>query len=479
MLRRKAYDILAEWKGRVHKPLLVKGQRQVGKRFIIEAFAKENYAHFVNIDLRSDVDARAVFSGNLDVDSMIMGLEVLHPDAVFEPGSTLILFDEIQDCPLAYSSLKYFALDGRYDFIASGSLLGVALNRTGEEGQTDATASVPAGFTEHVTMHSLDFEEFLWAKGIRSEHIEALRACIRERRTVPDALHSAFTSYFKEYMIVGGMPEAVQNYVDTRRIDGVIGIQDNLLNDIVADINRYNTSVDAVKTLECFHSIPRQLAESNKKFMYSRVDGEGSRNSAQRYSDNLLWIKNAGYGNFCYKVSSVEIPLSAHEENDKFRIYLSDTGLLVGMYGQSVRKAVAMGNNRVNLGAIMENVVAECMVKCGIEPRYYSKNKDDNRMELDFVAEIGDDLSVIEVKSGKSREAPSLSKVASVFDVDRRLMFEDTNIRVSDDGVEHYPLYAAAFMDSMGEFRRIDELLWTEPVGEGDGTDAQRHATTS
>ncbi|WP_400249835.1 ATP-binding protein [Methanomethylophilus alvi] len=472
MLRRKAYDALMEWKGRPHKPLLVKGQRQVGKTFIIEAFAKKNYAYFVNIDFRSDKDARKVFSGNLDVDSMIRGLEILYPDAVFEPGSTLILFDEIQDCPQAYSSLKYFALDGRYDVIGSGSLLGVALNRAEKEERMDDIPSVPVGFTEHLTMYSLDFEEFLWAKGIKKEHIDGLRTCIRERRSVPDAIHSAFSSYFREYMIVGGMPEVVQDYMDTKKLGGAINIQNRLLDDIVADINKYNTPINAAKTRECFDSIPGQLAESNKKFMYSRVDGGESRNSAQRYSENLLWIKNAGYGNFCYRVSSVETPLSAREESGHFKIYLSDTGLLIGMYGQSVRKAVAMGDSRVNLGAVAENVVAECMVKCGIEPRYYSKNKGENRMELDFVAEIGDDLSVIEVKSGKSREAPSLSKVPSIFKVDRRIMFEDTNIRISDDGVEHYPLYAAAFMDSMGDTRDIDDLLWTEPVDRDVNADA-------
>ncbi len=468
MLRRKAYDVLVEWKGRVHKPLLVKGQRQVGKSFIIEAFARDHYPHSVIVDFREDVRARAVFAGNLDVDSIIRGLEILHPDAIFEPGSTIILFDEIQDCPLAYSSLKYFALDGRYDVIASGSLLGVTLNKTNnkeEDGDgIEVDPSVPVGYTEHLTMYSLDFEEFLWAKGMKDEYISMLRESIHDHVPLSEVMHSAFTSYFREYMVVGGMPEVVQNYVDTKRFSGAIHIQERLLNDAIADINKYNTSINAVKTLECFNSIPKQLAQSNKKFMYSRVDGGGSRKSAQKYSENLLWIKDAGYGNFCYKVRSVEVPLTAREDSENFKVYFSDTGLLISKYGRTVREAVAMGDSRVNLGAIAENIVAECMVKCGIVPRYYMKNQGDNRMELDFVAEIGDDLVVIEVKSGKDREAPSLSKVSSVFKVDRRMMFEDTNIRVSDDGVEHYPLYAAAFMDSMGDSMDLDDILWTEPL---------------
>ena len=467
MLKRKAYDVLVEWKSRAHKPLLVKGQRQVGKSFIIEAFARENYPHFVVIDFRKHVKAKAVFSGNLDVDSIIRGLEILHPDSIFEPGSTLILFDEIQDCLLAYSSLKYFALDGRYDVIASGSLLGVTLNKskTEKEGnEMEASPSVPVGYTEYLTMYSLDFEEFLWAKGIKDEHIAMLRKSIHDRVPLSDAIHSVIDSYFREYMIVGGMPEVVQSFVDTKRFNGVIEIQKRLLDGAITDINKYNTPLNASKTKECFDSIPNQLSESNKKFMYSRVNGGGSRQSSEKYSENLLWIKNAGYGNFCYKVSSIEHSLIAREDHNHFKIYFSDTGLLMSMYRDDVREAVAMGDSHINLGAIAENVVAECMVKCGITPRYYNKNKGDNRMELDFVAEIGRDLIVIEVKSGKHREAPSLSKVPSVFKVDRRVMFEDTNIRTSDDGVEHYPLYAAAFMDSMSDPIDLDNLIWTEPL---------------
>ena len=468
MLKRKAYNALVEWKGRAHKPLLVKGQRQVGKTFIIEAFAKEYYPHFVIVDFRENVKAKAVFTENLDVDSIIRGLEILYPDAIFEPGSTLILFDEIQDCLLAYSSLKYFSLDGRYDVIASGSLLGITLNKSKkkeeEEDEMDASPSVPVGYTEHLTMYSLDFEEFLWAKGIKDEHIAMLRKSIHDRIPLSKAIHFAMESYFREFMIVGGMPEVVQNFVDTKRFNGAIGIQKRLLNDAIADINKYNTPINAAKTVECFNSIPNQLAESNKKFMYSRVDGGGSRKSSERYSENLLWIKNAGYGNFCYKVSSVELSLVAREDHSHFKVYFSDTGLLMSMYDDDVREAVALGDSRVNLGAIAENVVAECMVKCGITPRYYSKNSGDNRMELDFVGKIGRDLVVMEVKSGKDREAPSLSKVSSVFKVDRRMMFEDTNIRISDDGVEHYPLYAAAFMDSMGDSMDIDDIPWTEPI---------------
>ena len=454
MLRRKAYDLLTEWKGRAHKPLLVKGQMQVGKSYIVEEFARENYAHYVKVDFRRNAEARAVFSRGLGVDSIIGGLEVLYPDAVFEPGSTLIIFDGVQDCLLSYSSLKYFALDGRYDVIAVASLLEIAFRGNEEV----SCPSVPAGYTEYLTMHPLDFEEFLWAKGIGDDTIAMLRACIHDRVPIPEDMHLFFDSCFSEFMVVGGMPEAVMEYLDTGRLDRVVGIQERLWDDIGSDIRRYSTPYEAVKTMRCLASIPERLVQSDREFM------QGDPEKIWRYLENLAWIRDSGIGNFCYRISSREVSLFANEERGHFRIYFFDTGLLISRYGDPVRKMVVMGESCFYSGAIAENVVAECMVKCGITPRYYSKNSGDNRMELDFVGKIGRDLVVMEVKSGKDREAPSLSKVSSVFKVDRRMMFEDTNIRISDDGVEHYPLYAAAFMDSMGDSMDIDDIPWTEPI---------------
>ena len=215
---------------------------------------------------------------------------------------------------------------------------------------------------------------------------------------------------------------------------------------------------EAVKTMRCVNCIPERLAQSDKEFM------GGDSGKTWRYLENLAWIRDAGIGNFCYRVSPREVSLTVREERDHFRIYLFDTGLLISRYVDLVRNAVATGESCTYSGAIVENVVAECMVKCGITPRYFSKNKGNSKMELDFVAEIGRDLVVIEVKSGNGREAPSLSNVPSVFKVDRRVMFEDTNIRISEDGVEHYPLNAAVFMDSMSDPIDIDSLMWTEPL---------------
>ncbi len=445
MLRRKIYSRLQEWKGRKHKSLLISGQRQVGKTYAIRRFGSENYKNVVFIDFSKDAVLKRVFNGNLDVDTITGTLELYLPNAVFEPGSTLIVFDEIQECPRARTSMKYFTEDGRYDVIASGSLLGIDMhNTTADPGDDDAP--LPVGYEEQMVMYSLDFEEFLWANGVSESIISDVKRSIREKRPIPEPIDLKMNDLLMRYLILGGMPEVVQTYIDTGSYRSAFDVMDSIIKVAAADMNRYNTPINANKVGECFRSIPAQLAGSNKKFMYSRIDGTGSRQSAQKYSENLLWIKDAGYGNFSYRVRSIEVPLMAMEDRDQFKVYLSDTGLLVDMYGEAIRKAIFENDPSVNMGAIAENFVAECLMKAGIAPRYYNRNSKDDRLELDFVIESGSELAVIEVKSGTHRTAKSLMKVSKLFDIDRRMLFGDTTIYVSDDGVEHYPLYAAAFI---------------------------------
>lgn len=466
MLQRKIYDDLLEWKSRKHKCIILKGQRQIGKTYIIEKFGSDNYEHVVSIDFSKEPVFKRAFIGDLDVDSVVAALSLYNSGFVFVPGSTLIIFDEIQECPRARTALKFFSQDGRYDVIASGSLLGVDIRRMkSDDGEVSwDDAPLPVGYEEPMVMHSLDFEEYLWANGISKNVIADIRTHIREHKKIPEAIHFRFSDLFRDFMLTGGMPEAVQTYVDTKNYASAFKVVSSILETAIADINRYNDVVNANKTAECFRSIPSQLAGSNKKFMYSRINGDGSRKSAEKYSENLLWIKNAGYGNFCYRVESVEPSLSSREDKKQFKVYLSDTGMLVNMYGDSVRRAIFEHDTNVNMGAITENMIAECLMKNGIQPRYYNRNKDSGRMELDFVVELGGDLTVIEVKSGKSRAASSLDKVIDIFMIDRRIMFEDSNVSVSDDGIEHYPLYAAAFIDEMYtefEYTPHDEEFWS------------------
>ena len=447
MLRRKIYDWLIDWKNRDHKCLIVKGQRQTGKTYIIERFGLENYEHMISFDLSEDRTVRSAFDGDLDVDTIIRNLMLHHDPEDFVPGSTLIFLDEIQECPSARTALKFFTQDGRYDVIASGSLLGVNIPR--ENG--GAEPLVPTGYEEHYTLRSLDFEEFLWAMKIPQNIIDDVKASASARTPIDRAVLERFDALFREYMVVGGMPEAVMSFLESKNYATPDKVKQDILINLRNDINRYNRGIERDKTLECFLSIPSQLAQSNKKFMYSRIGGGGSRRAADMYRENLLWIGDAGVGNFCYALNSVEMPLRMHEDRSFFKVYMSDTGLLLSMCGGNVTRAVATGDDSINMGAIAENVVCECLVKSGSDIHYYRRNSGELMMELDFVIELGGELCVIEVKSGKHRDAPSLRKVGAHFDVDRRIVFERSNIHVDDEGIEHYPLFAAAFVESLAE----------------------------
>jgi len=454
MLERKAYAKLIDWKRNGTKPLLVCGQRQIGKTFIIEQFAKENYSGYVYADLSKDNEFRAVFEGhNLSIDSIMLSIRTVRSLGSEDLSDTLFFFDEIQDCDAAFSALKLFTLDGRYSVIASGSMLGIKIG--GKKGKDEKESKdqkklSPMGYVEPYVMRSLDFEEFLWSQGIPKDAISEVRRCIHRRETIPEAIFSRFSELFRRYMIVGGMPAAVEAFNSDRETYArAISVQKEILALVGQDINRYNTGIDIVKTMECFESIPRQLSKTNKRFHYSEVGKEKkSRKAADVYAENLLWIKNAGYGNFIYSLYQIALPLKGQSKTDVFKVYLSDTGLLTGMYGEGAVIALHSYDYSYNLGALTENAVAEALVKSGFEVYYYQNNNGKGRMEIDFTIEVASGSVAIEVKSGKERDAPSINKVDKHFTVGHRVKFENDNISIDEDGIIHMPLFAAAFMDS-------------------------------
>ncbi len=445
MIERKIYKSLLEWKNRKHKCLVVTGQRQVGKTFIIDSFAKAEYDHYIHINFEDSPEHKDIFNGDNTAEELIKKLVINFGEDSIVEGSTLLFLDEIQECERAYSALKQLTIYGKIDVIASGSLLGVRIPQDRE----GAEPLIPIGYQETLIMHPVDFEEFLWAMGMPKAAVEELRSCVREKKEIESVLYERASMLFKEYMIVGGMPEAVEAYVSTNDFRPAGKALNEVALACIRDINRYNEGDDRLKTADCFESIPDQLAESNKKFMYSRIKSDKPRRSSEIYMENLLWIKAAGYGVFCYGVDQPALPLRRYVRCDSFKVYMSDTGMLLGMYGDKAKKAIYNGDNSYRMGAVAENVVASEMAKAGLEPRYYSKNKGAGRMELDFVLEFWDGVAVIEVKSGKDRTAPSLQKVGSLFDIARRIMLEPGNIRVDEDGVEHYPLFACAFIKDM------------------------------
>ena len=454
MLKRKIYDTLMEWKGRKHKSLVISGQRQIGKTFIIREFAKQEYDNILELNFAENPNDKEIFIGSLSTDSIIQRISVSYLSIDIVPGRTLIFLDEIQDCQEAYSSLKYFTDDGRYDVIASGSLLGIKMPNLSDS-EDEPNVLLPMGYEECITMYALDFEEFLWAKGIKEDIINDVKKRIRDGKKIDDVILDRFNGYFREYMITGGMPDSVSAFIETGTFTSVNRVLRDLNQSCLKDINRYNTGIDVLKTTECYESIPDQLSESNKKFMYSRIKGEGSRKAADRYEKNILWIKGAGYGNFCYAVKDMAPPLKSKRYH--FKIYQSDTGMLINRYGENCLKAIYKNDMSYNIGAIAENAVAEGLMKSGYLPRFHSVSKGKNHMELDFVVETGDGLCAIEVKSGKDRNAPSLSKAMRTYKIDRTIMLSNENIYIDDNGVEHFPLFTACF------FREL-EPEWDGPA---------------
>ena len=451
-LKRKAYDRLVEWKGRAdHAPLLIRGQRQVGKTYLVREFSKKYPSH-AYVDLIRDAEMREAISRSADVDVIMTALLLKNPDFRPMPGDTLVLMDEIQGCPQVRACLESFASDGRYDIIAVESTVDVG-PRGKEAMQRMVMSSVPARY-EQMRIHGLDFEEFLRAKGYDDSVVSKVRECVRTRKAMDPVMLSSMNKAFREFMMVGGMPEAVSAFVGGASIQEVSGILERVLMRAYDEMFGLGRGTDMARARRCLESISRHLSETNKKFMYTRLDEKGSREGARRYGDALLWVEGSGLGNMCHSLRSITCPVSMAADPDQFKVYMSDTGMLIHMMddgGYRAMRSVFEQNDAFNEGAIMENVVAECLMKAGIQRNYYIHRKNPGRMELDFVMDLGSETAVIEVKSGKHRESPSLSKTIGDDRFQRRIMLERSNTSVDENGVEHYPLFAAAFVRDMAK----------------------------
>ena len=498
MMRRKAYDRLMEWKnGPGHKCLVVKGQRQVGKTFLIKRFAEENYRTVIYSDLSTDMDMRDALSKST-VDEIVNTIKLKRGILDIDIGTTVFVFDEIQSSARARSSLKLFSNDERgFNVIASGSLLGVtnpnkrkdrrkkkrdgekkekedgynitdekslveALER--EEEENESVSILPMGYEDHLTMYSMDFEEFLWALDVPQDSIDEVKSCIHKRRPLNDTLLKTMDRHFRDYMIVGGLPESVKAFVEGNGDYMAAGkaISD-ALELCLSDFDNYSEPIDPEKIRDCFFSIPVMLSESNKKFMFSKIrrhednaddSGDDTKGTSATYNTSLIWLKQAGYTNFCFNLNDLTHPIELSVNRKSFKVYMSDTGMLNSLLGVDSMRATYSWDTKYNKGAIVENAVAEGIRKSGVRVRYYksTENKDDRRMEIDFILEFGRDLIAVEVKSGKDIEAPSLGKVRKTFSqVNRRVMLSRSNIFTDKDGVEHYPIFAACFVKELAK----------------------------
>ena len=363
-------------------------------------FAKSNYKHVIYLNFYENPDYTSVFSGSLKVDDLVLYMSaLLGSDAVFEEGNTIIVLDEIQHCPNARTSLKFFKLDGRYDVIATGSLLGVS-------GYGEDEVSIPVGYEEILEMYPLDFEEFLWANGIGDSVIGTLSECLAQLKPVPEPLHIKMKELLLQYTVVGGMPEVVQRFADTKQMSQTLALQRNILNEYRDDMVKYTDRKDKSKVRECFDSIPKQLAKENKKFQYSVVRKKGT---AAMYQGSIKWIEDAGIIRRCYNLTIPELPLDGNAEPDVFKVYMSDTGLFTAMLEDGTQYDILKGNLFGYKGAIFENLVADIIGKKGKKLFYYHK---DSGLEIDFVIRYNGEATLLEVKaeSGNAKSVKTILK---------------------------------------------------------------------
>ena len=400
MLYRKAMEKLRQWKGqRRKKALCVVGARQIGKTTLIREFAKQNYAYFAELNFILEPMAKDIFEGALDADTIVTNLTA-YLRTPLVPGETLILLDEIQECPNARTAIKFLVEDGRFDYIESGSLLGI---------RSKNVRSMPVGFEEIYRMYPMDFEEFLRANGVQQSTFDYLRGCFEEKRQVQVPVHETLIKLFYNYIIVGGMPNVVQIFVDTHDVGAVIAEQRDILESYRSDIAKYADNTDKPKIRDIFDSIPAQLNDKNRRYMLSHID----KNARQlRYEDSFTWLKDAGVALPCYNVAAPVAPLMLNEKHNLFKLFLCDTGLLCAACMENVQFDILQGNLDVNLGSILENMMAQQLHTNGY-PLYYFDTK--KYGEVDFVIQNGRKIGLVEVKSGKDyKKHPAADKILSV-----------------------------------------------------------------
>lgn len=431
MLRRKIEKELLEWKNKENKMcLVIKGARQVGKTYIIEKFAKENYKNYVYMNFIETPSLKKIFDGDLDAETIIKQITLNIQNVDLVPNETIIFLDEIQDCPRARAALKFLSIDKRFDVIASGSLLGINYSDV---------PSFPVGYVESIEMFSMDFEEFLWANGVSEQAIGYVKEYFDKSEEVPVAMHEKMMSLFKEYIVVGGMPRVVAEFVETHNFANVLKLQRGIVSDYLDDIAKYAKETEKAKARECFLSIPKQLAKDYKKFQYSLVDVSGS---ARKYAGSLMWLYDAGVINFCYNLRAPELPLEGNSMNDQFKVYMKDTGLLVSMLEEGSQKDIIDGNLGIYKGAIYENIIAEVFTKLNKKLYYFEYR---NSIEVDFFIRKDNTATAIEVKAADNTKSKSMQNIINKWNVKKGIKLSSQNLG-GNETVQKLPLYMAMFL---------------------------------
>ena len=446
-MKRKITQKLIGWKNTPgHKPLILQGARQVGKTYILEEFGKLQYKNYVKVSLDLVPEVRSFLRDNINPLEIIAYLETLYNTRIV-PHETLVILDEIQDCKRALLSLKYFQEDyPQYDIVAAGSLLGVAVNSGNkpEEEASEEEFSYPVGKVDELRLYPMDFEEFLWATG-NDILAQEIRLHYISNEAMPASVHSLALEFYQKYLIVGGMPESVQKYVDTHSYLECRAVQQSILNGYDADMGKYAKPATTVKIRACYNSIPAQLAKENRKFQYKLAMKGGT---AKIFGEAIEWLILAGTVFKCKLISHGFIPISAQEDDSDFKIYMNDVGLLntkAQMPAQMLLNSIDTENTF--LGSAAENYVCQALAANGITPRYW---KNDNTQEVEFIIQDGVAVLPLEVKKGRKVDAISLNNFKKTYKCPFAYRISGKNFGFAKE-IKAVPLYAVFCIQADGE----------------------------
>lgn len=440
MIKRKMYKYLINWKQKKDKSaLIIKGARQVGKSYLVREFGRNEYESYIEINFLKNPLYKNIFKGDLSAEEIFKRLSAYIPNLKIIPFKTLLFLDEIQVCAEARTAVKFLVEDGSVDVISSGSLLGLSYLEDDDKNVTEPT-SLPVGYEEQITMYSLDFEEFLWAKGYNDDAIAYLKDFYISNKEVPKVLNDKYLELFREFMIVGGMPEVVQTFIDTNNFQEASKIQGKILADYQDDISKHAKGQEKIKVRQCYDSIPKQLAKEYKKFQYSVVE-KGK--TSKKYGGSINWLCDSSLVNKCSNVNEAYIPLLAYEMDDQFKLYLNDTGLLLYLYGPETKLAILNNTLKGNAkGGIYENIISESLLKRGYKLYYYKMQN--SSMEIEFVIEKNGEVIPIEVKAGND-STPSLNSFINKYHPKVSYKFVNGNVGFLD-GKKTLPHYMVMFI---------------------------------
>ena len=429
MYKRKIYEEFKNWQesNKIKKrALIIKGLRQIGKTTIALEYAKNNYDNIIYMNFMENKSLKQIFNDDLKVDDLCVRISSAFPNIKLIPNKTVIIFDELQECARARTSIKSFMLDGRFDIIGTGSLLGLrGYNKKLQEG-------IPTGFEYIVNMYQMDFEEYLMARGINRDLIEYLKKCYANKEKIDESVNENMFKYFKEYLCVGGMPDAVNTFLHTFDMNQVRTVLLNILEQFKDDFGKHldeneNTEINKTslrRIMEVYNSIPNQLAKENKKFQYKLIS---SKANSRDYREAITWLEEFGLIKLCYNLNSLQLPLSGYKCEDIFKVYVIDSGLFIAMLDDGSVNDIINNNLKVYNGAIYENIVAESFAKNNINLYYYIKNSE---TEIDFISKVDNKLTLIEVKAnnGDTKSLKDILSKSSVYNAKKAIKLIHGNI---------------------------------------------------